>query len=55
MNTEEIKQQIIYYAVEMSNADNQYDKELYKSFLDYYVDMALKNSRNDGERIKKIA
>ena len=41
MKKEELKQRIIETAVALSKADNEDEKELIKSYLDYYVDLAL--------------
>jgi hypothetical protein len=40
---EEIKEKIVYLAVKMSQSKNELDREYYKNFLDYYIDVAIKN------------
>lgn len=43
MKPNEIKQQIILIAIEISKSNDDYEKELLKTYLDYYVDLAIKN------------
>ena len=45
MDKERLRQTIVDLSVQLSTTTNEDDKMLIKLFLDYYVDLALKNYR----------
>jgi len=51
MKKEELKNKIIETSIALSKTTNESDKELIKSFLDYYVDLALKSYRDEKEKV----
>lgn len=52
MNREELKKKIIEIAFDISKTNDEYQKELLRTFLNHYVELALKNYKENGEGIK---
>lgn len=50
MKKEELRQRIIETALALSKANTDFDRELIKTYLDYYVDLALKIYKSDSEK-----
>ena len=51
MKKEELKNKIVEAAMALSKATNESDKEIFKSYLDYYVDLALRLYREKKETL----
>jgi hypothetical protein len=50
MKKEELKNRIIEASMALTKATNESDKELFKSYLDYYVDLALRLYKDKSEK-----
>jgi hypothetical protein len=51
MKKEELKNKIIESAMALTKATNESDKDLFKSYLDYYVDQALRLYREEKQTL----